>query len=296
MLVDRHTGNPIVPACARTKVYVSSDATAVDMGNFKREAWATQAMTLVQGKLQVDHAAIAANVAAGKQARKQSKHNVTTETIFMVEFQCPTAPAGGAGKWTSRQARHVEYRAALRYVPAPSNVVPSNFYQQFILHLLTLLGRTAPSNTDNVSSTSVTAASTDLSPSLDLIHKPLSGTLKLVLAKYGLDAVCAAMEGFQNTFLNDPAVTQNLGCTGNYPSYMQGLVDETRNLGTDRAGLRLPGPLANLLQQHNGYLPPQVDWATIEAEKATLFWLYEKTQRLGTKSIHSVDYLSVPMV
>lgn len=276
MLVDRHTGSPINPACVRTKVYVSSDATPVDMGHFKREAWATQAMILVQGKLQVDHAAIAANVAAGKQARKQSKHNVTTETIFMVEFQCPPATAGGAGKWTSRQARHSEYRAALRYVPAPTNITPSNFYQQLLLHLQNMNQGRMFQSAESGNSIAVTSMLDDIRDE-KLIHFPTCEFLEATPRK----VFCDAFGGLQIQGLGFPnsSFIQNLACAGDYPSYMQGLIDQSRNVSTDKHGNRLPGRFANLLT--GGQLPFTVDASTVENEKATLWWLFDKTQQLG---------------
>lgn len=76
---------------------------------------------------------------------------------------------------------------------------------------------------------------------------------------------------------------EGTSCRGSSLSFIQDFVDQGKNLTTDKDGNRLPGVLANLLQQ-NGYLPAQVNSTTIEAEKATLFWLYDMVTLIPSKT------------
>jgi hypothetical protein len=238
-------------------------------------------MTLLQGRLQVDHAAIVANLAENE-GHKGAK--MTSETIFMLEFECPQPTVRGDSKWRTKQARHPEFRIALRYVAAPSSVNAGNFYEIFLEHLVAMYGRTfytaKQANDVDSSSAAVVAAGggpLDDPVSMENVHEPFCS----VLANWGQGKVCETSRGLQETYINNASsdFIQGLACAGDYPSYMQGLVNQSKGLGTDKDGRRLPGPFVNLLQ--NGSLPDLVSDNTIEAEKATLFWLFDKTQQLG---------------
>lgn len=293
MLVDRRNGDPINAACVRTKVLLSIDGSDVDLGHFKPEAWLTQAFNLVGGRLQVDHAAIEANL-PGVTNRKASKNPDATQKIFMVEFECPATTGGGNGKGRTKQARRFQNRVALRYVPPLSPLNPTNFYQVLFQHLLSLhgpviqrqggdqvLGQAIDAN--DASSLSYPSTDVDLSddPPLygdgSIIHEPIC-PYSYVL---GPLLFCQSMAVLQDSALNNRTGDGGVvvTCQGDYPSYKQGLIDQSKTLGTDKAGNPLPGPFVDLLA--DGQLPDQVPWDTIEQEKATLFWLFDKTQNLG---------------
>lgn len=148
-----------------------------------------------------------------KQSRKPLKHNATTEldTIFMVEFDCPAA--AGTGKWRDNKTAHRNnYRAALRYVRPPANLIDGSadvsnlgtFYGTFLEQIYKSYGVYAPAPMPYgygyvpapTPSASVTAAAQNGEPSLDVIHSPLCDALasKGDLLAYG--AMCYTFFGF----------------------------------------------------------------------------------------------------
>lgn len=304
-LADRRTGELIGAGCVRTKVYVSTDGTDIDLGHFKREAWATQAMTLVQGRLHVDFAALDTNLAALKHSRKPLKHNTTAEldTIFMVEFECPAA--AGSSNWRDNKVAHrPNFRAALRYVRPPTlstlsaledgtDVNLGTYYGNLLERLHNYYGvyASAPyaptpqpyayaptpflSAPAPMPPASVTA--TGDTPSTEVIHSPLCNAINSIGYIYACSMIWAGQLGFNN----EQGVVAATSCKGSYPSFIQGFVDQGKDLKTDKNNNPLPGTFANLLQQNSGHLPVQVDEGTVNAEKATMFWLYDKVLQLA---------------
>lgn len=287
-------------ACVRTKVYVSTDATDIDLGHFKREAWATQAMNLVQGKLEVDFPALEANLAGIQQDRKAAKLNTTTATVFMVEFECPRSAPASTGKWndkSSKQPRRPVFRAALRYVPPPGPIDYTNFYSTLYQMLYDLYAvydsagpfvggynplPAPPLGGFNPLATPTTESQASVSSNPDtvqnLIHNPICP------AFFGMKIknVCKQLKLLETGMLNNKnKFPKGTTCPGNYPSFRQGMVDQSLRLDKDLKNNTLPGTFADLLGSNGRRLPAQVNQSTIEAEKATLFWLYDKVQQLG---------------
>lgn len=69
-------------------------------------------------------------------------------------------------------------------------------------------------------------------------------------------------------------------CKYDYPQEVQPNIDQSQDLGIDKQGRTLPGPFANLLASGGGRLPYEVPLAAQEDEKATLWWLFDKTTQL----------------
>lgn len=275
---------------------VSHDATDVDMGRFKKASWARQAIVLVQGRVQANFAIIQANTAPTGNSGAKAGRGKGNQTFFMLEFECPGAAAGV----TTKRLQRPLFRAALRYVPPPGVGDPFNFYHDLVIMLKALSGRTytleqhtqghdflARSTVNNVAAMQQWPPPT---PNLDkTIHSPLCDHINdspqvfcqglSLLAFQILDIPADS----PNPLIADSNVVQSalkgFTCPGPYPGVNQPYINQSAHLEFDKTGLRLPGPFTNLLA--SGPLLPQVDWSVVGPERSTLYWLFEKTQRLG---------------
>jgi hypothetical protein len=252
------------------------------MGHFKREPWAASALTLVQGRVHVDFAAIAAKFvgnASGRSKGGKGSKDGGTQVTFMMEFECPqTANAAPAGK---KRPRHPTYRAALRYVPLPTDVNAYNFYHSMMLYILAIMGRTESAIGGSSGSGWGRALSSSADMSANLVIDPLNPdkrinhpfctlaeTLSLDTLKY-----CGIIFGME--VLVDQLF--QLNCPATYPDYMQPVIDQSKNLNTDTGDKTLPQPF----DDYSGDLPYYIPQDSIDKERATLFWLFDKTQQLG---------------
>lgn len=122
-LVDRHSGSLVPSSCTATSVLVSTDSTPVDLGTFRKERWAAQALRLQQGKVVVDFALLEASLAATVAPKKNDRSD---EAAFMMYFRCPKdAPGlpvvskgfGSDGKRAPKNTTRTEYSVAMRYAP-----------------------------------------------------------------------------------------------------------------------------------------------------------------------------------
>lgn len=244
------------------------------MGHFKHEAWATGALTVVQGRVQADLATIQANFNGSKPV-KGSK----TQLVFMMDFTCPPSAAVAAAAASPRRTktpRRSEYRVAIRYLPPPMGVNFHNFYSHLIYHMEAINGRTVPATG---SSSAAGASVQQLISGDELKTQAINYPFCQIMDRSWRLTFCEALGGLEPLALAGGDLIA--ACTGAYPSSMQGLVDESMSLGEDSFGNALPGPLADLRQTNNGALPKFVDPNLVEAELATLYWLFDKTQQLG---------------
>ena len=261
---------------------MSRDGTDVDMGNFKREAWATQAFTLGQGKMHVDFAVIEANLQGRAKNRTRTMGKASkvggSQINFMVEFECPRALSSDRQQ-KQKRSQVPPFRVALRYVPLPAGVTEFNYYHKLMEYFLKILGRSEFVSANSGGSWRRALSSTSEATSTEFYYDPRVNhpfcTLNEVADKL-TGFYCETIGAFE-LFID----LMDLGCKGAYPNSMLPRITQSQNLKTDKEGSAIPVTFFKNYLENGGSLPYNIEQSVLDNERATLFWLFDKTQQLG---------------
>ena len=249
----------------------------MDLGHFRRRTWVREAISLRNGLVRVDFDLI---TAALNDQRLAGKRNSNMDFMFLMYFDCPQARTPIAIKNETRSS----FSVAMLY-ENPATLSSASTVFEALVNTATSQSRLQYNNSlgfwqdgvaydDNPSFGPEESLDDELMV-LNVIHRPLCSVLD-VIPRPGY---CLALSQVQRSLFR---TSRNGGfdCPHNYPSSVQPNIDQSQTLGKDKIGNSLPAAFDDLLQLPGG-LPVQVSQATLDREKATLYWLFDKTTQLA---------------